>query len=634
MGALLLLLASFLLPFGRNAWLVSRLDGALQAVPGELRGDWSWPRLDLLEGRHMLWTAPATTGADVDTLAVVERVSIRFNLWALRGRRLEIHELDLEASRLDVPRILVHFPKTGADDDSLRTARKIPYLLEGSVPSYPSAEIKDLRVAVGSLVLPGGIAASNLKASASATVRDHATPQLVVNSGSAFVTSRAATSWQLELASLQAGATYDPGARAVTLDSLVAAVPSLALAADTLRIHAGPADVRASGTWADGKGDLAADVRFQAEIPVALQDRIAAIEVREVAGRLALQAHATTTTLQLDTTLDLDPSPDVRRGHGRGSLLADLQPRPRLREVRLDSLNVQWRRATIEAAGAWDVDTVDGRFVIDLGDLELAAVLAPALMDGVTGRARLDGMVAGAPNDPRITGRVVASGDIASIWKLPGVAEAAKRLPPGFPRDEFQRLAPDVHADLDGTLSALRIDLRPGPGPYALAGPWRGRGERRGRARFARNGPGSSRHVGIGAARRRDHGLRRPRYVARRPRRCDVHERNRARRAARSAGPAGGRPGRAGRGPRGRTMARPGRQRAADRSCRLGGVRCTGIGGDARRLAQRDARHGAGDRRRADGYGRGRFGGGCLGRPDAGRQRHPGRHLLPVTLGP
>ncbi|MBK9472481.1 MAG: hypothetical protein IPO18_09385 [bacterium] len=145
MGALLLLLASFLLPFGRNAWLVSRLDGALQAVPGELRGDWSWPRLDLLEGRHMLWTAPATTGADVDTLAVVERVSIRFNLWALRSRQLVIHELDLEASRLDVPRIMAHFPKARAQGDAPRAGNAIPYLLEGSVPSYPSAEIKDLR---------------------------------------------------------------------------------------------------------------------------------------------------------------------------------------------------------------------------------------------------------------------------------------------------------------------------------------------------------------------------------------------------------------------------------------------------------------------------------------------------------
>ncbi|MBK7046810.1 MAG: translocation/assembly module TamB [bacterium] len=460
MGALVLLLASFLLPFGRNAWLGSRLDTALKAVPGELRGDWTWPRLDLLEGRHVLWTAPGASGADVDTLAIVERVSIRFNLRALRSRQLVIHGLDLDASRLDVPRIRAHFPKASAGDDSLRTAKAIPYLLEGSVPSFPSAEIKDLRVAVGSLVLPGGIAATNLRISASASILDHATPQLVVNSGSAFVASRAATSWQLELASLQAGATYDPRARAVTLDSLIATVPSVALSADTLRIHAGPADVRASGAWADSSGNLAADVRFQAEIPVALQDRIAAIEMPEIAGRLGLQAHGTATTLRLDATLDLDPSPDVRRGHGRGFLLADLQPGPRLREVRVDSLNVQWRQAVIEAAGSWAVDTVDGRFAIDLGDLELAAVLAPALMDGVTGRARLVGIVAGAPRDPRVSGSIVANGDIASVWKLPGMAEAAKRLPPDFPREEFRHITPDLQADFDGTMSALRVDLR------------------------------------------------------------------------------------------------------------------------------------------------------------------------------
>jgi autotransporter translocation and assembly factor TamB len=460
LGALLLLLASFVLPFGRNAWLGSRLDTALQSVPGDLRGDWSWQRLDLLEGRNVRWTAPGTGGAGTDTLAIVERVSIRFNLRALRSRQLVIHELDLEASRLDVPRIMAHLPQARAGDDAPRSGTVIPYLLEGSVPAYPSAEIRALRLAVGSLELPGGMAATDLKVTASASVLAHGTPRVVVDSGSAFVTSHAATPWQLELASLHAGATYDPGSRAVTLDSLVATLPSVALAADTLRIHAGPAVVHAAGSWVDGSGDLDADVRFHAGIPVALQDRMAGIELREIAGRLELRAHGTATTLRLDTTLELDPSADVRRGHGRSFALVDLQPTPRLRQARLDSLNVQWRRSTVEAAGSWDVERVDGRFVIDLGDLELAAALAPSLMDGVTGRARLEGTVTGAPSDPRVRGSVVANGDIASVWKLPGVAGAASRLPPDFPREEFQRVAPDLQADVAGTLSALRVDLR------------------------------------------------------------------------------------------------------------------------------------------------------------------------------
>lgn len=460
MGALLLLVVSFVLPFGRGAWLGARLDAALQSVPGELRGDWSWPRLDRLEGRNVLWTAPGTRAADIDTLAIAERVSIRLDLWALRSRQLVIHELDLEASRLDVPRIMSHAAKARAGDDPPRTVKAIPYLLAGSVPSYPSATIRDLRLTVGSLALPGGMAATDLKISASASVLDHETPQVVVHSGSALVTSRATTPWHLELASLQAGATYDPGSRAVSLDSLIATIPSVALAADTLQIHAGPVVVRAAGSWADGSGDLAADVRFHAEIPVALQNRAAGIEIRELAGRLGLTAHGTTAALRLDTTLDLDRSADVQRGYGRGFLLAELRPRPRLRQVRLDSLNLQWRQATIEAAGSWDVDKVDGRIVVDLGDLELAAALAPSPMDGVTGRARLEGTVTGAPTDPHLSGRIVATGDIASVWKLPGAAKAASRLPPEFPREEFQHVAPDLQADFEGTLSALRVDVR------------------------------------------------------------------------------------------------------------------------------------------------------------------------------
>jgi autotransporter translocation and assembly factor TamB len=459
-GALVLLLASFLLPFGRSAWLVSRLDSALQAVPGELRGDWSWPRLDLLEGSHVLWTAPGTTGAGTDTLAVVERVSIRFNLRELRSRRLVIHELDLDASRLDVPRIMAHFPKSGAGDDTLRTARAIPYLLEGSVPPYPATAIKALRLSVGALELPGGVAATDLMVSASVSVLEHEKPQLVVDSGSAFVSSRNGHPWRMELSSLQSGVTYDPGTGAVTLDSLIATVPAVALTADTLHVRAGPADLRATGTWANGSGDLAAALHFRAEIPVALQEQAAGLGMREIAGRLGLQAQTTGTTLRLDTALDLDPLVDVRRGYGRGFLLADLRPRLRIREGRVDSLHVQWRQSTFEAAGSLDADTINGRIAVDLGDLELAAALAPALMDGITGRARLDGTVAGTPADPRISGRVVASGDIASIWKLPVVAEAATRLPPDFPRDEFQRLAPDLRADFDGTLSTLRVDLR------------------------------------------------------------------------------------------------------------------------------------------------------------------------------
>lgn len=460
----LVLVASFFLPATRSAWLGAGLDFAARSLPGRLHGEWSWSRLGRFEGHDIIWTAPAIDSAAIDTLAVIEHLGFEVDLRALLRHDLIIDGLDGKASRLDVPRIMVHLPpaRTSANGVVSDTVKSIPYFRAGSVPSFPSAEIRSLRLAVGRLMLPSSATVTDLKVEASASILAGESPRLVVHDGSARTAANAVTPWRLDLTSLRAVASYDPSARTVTLDSLVAAVASLEVATDTLSFRAHPLDLRARGSWSDRdkSGDLDADVRFHLEVPVALSQPVPNFEVRELSGRIGLQARGTLTALQMDATLDLDPAADVRRGHARGFLAADLQPEPRLRQVRLDSLDLQWRQTTLEAAGFWDGSTVDGRIVADLQDLELAAMLAPAMMDGITGRAQLEGTVAGAANDPRIGGRLFASGDIASVWKLPGAAEAAANLPPGFPREDFAHIAPDLNARFEGTLSNLRVELR------------------------------------------------------------------------------------------------------------------------------------------------------------------------------
>lgn len=474
--AVLLLVVSFLLPVTRSVWLGAGLDFAGRSLPGQLHGEWSWSRLGRFEGHDIIWTAPAIDGAAIDTLAVIEHLGFEVDLRALTRRDLIIDKLEGQASRLDVPRIMAHLPpaRTSANQSTPDTAKTIPFFHVGSVPSFPSAAIKSLRLDVGRLVLPNSATAADLRVEASATMLAGESPRLTVHEGSARTAANAVTTWRLDLTSLRAAASYDPAARTVTLDSLVAAVTSVEVAADTLSFRVHPLDLRARGSWSDRdkSGDLDADVRFHLEVPVALSAPVQGFEVRELAGRLGLRARGTLTALRMETTLDLDPAVDVRRGHARGFAEAEMKPRPRLRKVRLDSLDLQWRQTTLEAAGHWDGATIDGRLVADLQDLELAAMLAPSLMDGITGRARLEGTVAGAASDPRISGRLVASGDIASLWKLPGAAEATAKLPPDFPREEFAHIAPDLNARFEGTLSTLRVDLRADLGRT----PWLDRG--------------------------------------------------------------------------------------------------------------------------------------------------------------
>ena len=483
--AVLLLAVSLLLPVTRSAWLGAGLDFAARSLPGELRGAWSWSRPGRFEGRDLLWTAPAADGAGIDTLAVIEHLGIDVDLRALRRHDLVIDGLEGTASRLDLPRIMAHLPPARAAQNGAApdTVKPIPYFRAGSVPPFPSAEVRSLRLAVGRLMLPGSATVTDLKVEAAASILAGGTPRLTVHEGSAHTAANAVTPWKLDLTSLRAVASYDSAVRTVTLDSLVAAVASLEVAADTLSFRAHPLDLRARGSWndSDKSGELDADLRFHLEVPVALSRPVPNFEVRELSGLVGLHARGTLAALQMDATLDLDPAADVRRGHARGFLAADLQPEPRLRQVRLDSLNLQWRRTALEAAGYWDGATVEGRLVADLEDLELAAMLAPALMDGITGRAQLEGTVTGAANDPRITGKLAASGDIASVWTLPGAAEAAANLPPDFPREEFKRLSPDLNAGFEGTLSALRVNVRADLGRT----PWLDRGLLVGRALVA-----------------------------------------------------------------------------------------------------------------------------------------------------
>ncbi len=480
-GTVVLLVGSFLLPSLRGVWLGAGLGRALRTLPGELHGHWSWPRLDSFAGRDLVWTAPAADGTTIDTLAVVESAVVRIDLRGLRGHDLLVEQFTATASRLDLPGIQQLLRPLAMMPARTEGVAPVPFLRAGSVPTLPSLRVRGLDVAVDRLLLPDGIVAADMAVTGSASVLAGGTPQLVVRSLSGRAESRIAPLWTVDLASARAAATYDAATRAVTLDSLVGRLPAFVFRADSLQVETGPLDLSVRGSWRDDVGDLAAELHFHARVPVPLQNPLPGMVMREFAGRLGLQCHGTATDLRLDAELDLDPSADLRRGMGRGSALVSLRPQPRLRQLRVDALGLQWRGTTLEASGAWDGATIDGRVTADLQDLEFPALLAPGLLAGVRGRLKATGAVVGPLADPRITATATAAGTIASVWQLPGVARAAAGLPAGIDRAAFSRIDLDLEGGLDGSWSELSADLRVDLGRT----PWLDRGLLVGHAKVA-----------------------------------------------------------------------------------------------------------------------------------------------------
>ena len=75
---------SFLLAPTRGLWLQAGLRLAAGSLPGELQGQWAWPRLGRIEGHDLVWTVPHESGTGADTLAVIGSVSLKW-IWTPCG---------------------------------------------------------------------------------------------------------------------------------------------------------------------------------------------------------------------------------------------------------------------------------------------------------------------------------------------------------------------------------------------------------------------------------------------------------------------------------------------------------------------------------------------------------------------
>ncbi len=434
---LLVVTGSFLLAPTRGIWLSAGLSAASRGLPGDLSGDWSWPRLNRIEGRSVVWTVPVSGAAERDTLAVVRHLAVQVDLQALRAHDLRVEDLRLDAVLLDVPRITAVLPATAPAPVASDSTGAAPWLRQGSVAGQPSVGVARLDLAVERLVLTEEIQVRALQLAGSATALADDAPRLVLDRCSGRAAAAGARRWS--------------------------------------------ADLAGSGSWRGGVWDVESSTGFHVDVPDSLQSPVPGVVIQDLVGRLEARFRGTVREAQLDVSLALDPSTDVRRGRLEASFLGGLQPEPELREVRLESLDLQWRRTAVEAGGSWDGTVVDGWARVDLQDLELPTLLAPDLPAGVHGRIRVAATVAGPLLDPAISGTVVARGGVASVWTLPGVAAAAAGLPPSFPRAEFQRVDLDLEAGFAGSAANLDVDVRADVGRT----PWLDRGLFAGRVRVS-----------------------------------------------------------------------------------------------------------------------------------------------------
>ncbi len=429
----LILAGSFLIAPTRGLWLAAGLELAGRSLPGELSGEWSWPRLNRIECRDLLWTAPVPGKTGGDTLAVVPRLAVQVDLKALRSHDLLVDELKLQASRLDVPLIMAHMPAPAEPVAAADTSYGMPFLRQGSVPGFPSAAVRRMVLSVDRLVLPDQPQVSAVSVSGSGSALSDDPPRLVLESFGAQAT---------------------------------------VVAADSLGINAGSFGLDAHGDWLDGVWKSQASVRFNATLAEDLMDRIPGKAISGFSGRMDLRCRGNASEMQADAALDLDPTDDIERCRISGSLLAGLQPQPVIRQVRVDTLDVEWRRTTVAAGGFWDRENVEAWAAADLQDLEVPLLFSPEPLPGVDGRISMQVDVAGPVDSPRISGKILAAVGAESVWDLPGVSAAAANLPPEFPRDDFRRVDIDLQAGFAGSAEDLALDLRADLGRT----PWLDRG--------------------------------------------------------------------------------------------------------------------------------------------------------------
>ncbi len=459
-AVILLLVGSFFVGGIRAVYLKIGVVRAVRALPGEVTGDWSWPRANRIEGRNIVWVGPHGDEAAGDTLAVVSSLSCQLDLRALVDHDLKIQEVRAHIAFWDIPGTMTALGPAAKTKPQHESGHAMVYLRQGGIPGLPSLGVERLEAQADHLILPAGVVVEDVQLEGGASLYPGEHPRLVIKALQGKAQATTSPGWSLELAHLQGALGYDPPTRTVQLDSLNADLPMAAFWNDSLQVRAGPLKVACAGSVRDSTVDVATTLQFVTEVPARLQSPIPDLKFRSLQGRLKVRATGALSNLTLAGVLDLDPTPDLRMGHVVGSALVRAGPPAALQSVKLDSLALQWRKTHLAASGTWDGTNINGRLKADLQNFELPKLFLPVWANGLTGNLRAEGRVDGPVLSPHMNGTVAAACNIDSLWALPGVAAATASLPAGLDRGEFRRVKADLKAGLDGTLQNLEVDLR------------------------------------------------------------------------------------------------------------------------------------------------------------------------------
>lgn len=453
-------LGSLLFSGIRGRALNAGMKKVLGNLPGQVTGTWTWPGLNRIEGRGIVWVTGSGGTAGADTLAVVESIALRWDLSALRDREMRIEEGRVRISVWDIPATMTALTPAGSDVQETKPPSRIPYLKPGSIPGLPALGIDLLSVSGIRLAMPGNVVVDDLALEGAADMFPGSRPHAEIRSMGGRCRSLVDPAWIVDVANLRGGVSYDPATGAVSLDSVVGDVPRVVYPGDGLEFRAGPLSFSASGGLNEGIADGAGWLRFQAEVPASLQNPVQGLEFRALSGRADVRVVGSSGDLRLEGSLDLDPTEDLSSGRLAGAVRLAAQPRTEVMSARIDTLDLRWRQARLFAAGDWSAGQVDASVAADLGNLELPLLFMPALSGVVDGRVRFAGRVEGPMLSPRMTGTFHASCDIDSLGALPGLAEAAHGLPVDLVNGEFRRVSADMTGKVDGTGQSLGLDLR------------------------------------------------------------------------------------------------------------------------------------------------------------------------------